>query len=266
MNYRLRILSILLIVLFQFNPTKAQSPNTGTKTFRVLNYNIHHANPPSKPGLIDHDAIAKVIREADPDVVTLQEVDHFTKRNGSVDQTREIARRTGMKYKFFRAIDHDGGEYGLAILSKRKLKDVKLVPLPDKVKGESRILAYGSIKAGGQKVIIANTHLEAGKGGENRKVQMERIVEEFGNLKTPVIICGDFNSMAGSEVVDLLDKHFTRTCIGNCPGTIPQINPTKTIDFIAGKNLSWNLIEHRVIDEPYASDHLPVLAVFALPR
>ena len=38
---------------------------------RIMSYNIHHANPPSRPGVIDLDAIARVIREQNPDLVVL---------------------------------------------------------------------------------------------------------------------------------------------------------------------------------------------------
>ena len=51
-------------------------------TLSILTYNIHHANPPSKPGLIDVDAIAAVIVKLRPDVVALQEVDVYTNRSG----------------------------------------------------------------------------------------------------------------------------------------------------------------------------------------
>ena len=44
------------------------------KNIRVLSYNIHHCNPPSKEGLIDVDAIVKAIRLQNPDLVALQEV------------------------------------------------------------------------------------------------------------------------------------------------------------------------------------------------
>src|SRR5690606_7643924 len=87
-------------------------------TVRVMSYNIHHAAPPSKPGVIDLDAIAAVIHAQQPDLVALQEVDVFTGRSGPFNQAEELGKRTGMSAHFFKAIDHDGGEYGLAILSK----------------------------------------------------------------------------------------------------------------------------------------------------
>jgi len=56
---------------------------------RVLCYNIHHANPPSRPNIIDLDAIANVIKKEQPHLVALQEVDVFTERSGkSIHQAK----------------------------------------------------------------------------------------------------------------------------------------------------------------------------------
>ena len=99
---------------------------------RVLSYNIHHANPPSKPGIIDIEAIAKVIAKESPDIAGLQEVDFKTNRSGrNSNQAAELARLSGMPYYYFaKAIDYDGGEYGLAILSKFPMEEMKSTHLP----------------------------------------------------------------------------------------------------------------------------------------
>lgn len=233
-------------------------------TLRILCYNIHHANPPSKPDLIDLDAIARVINDARPDVVALQEVETGVNRSGGADEAKILAEKTGLNYHFFKAIDHDGGDYGIAILSRYKIKDATLVPLPQEITAEKRVLGYATLKVGKQEFIFANTHLDATRTHENRIVQMKAILKEFENTKLPVILCGDLNSVAGTEVINLLDQQFKRTCVENCPGTIPVINPQRTIDFIATKNVKWPLLEYKVIDETYASDHRPVAASFKI--
>lgn len=236
------------------------------QVLRIMSYNIHHANPPSKPGVIDLDAIARVINEAKADIVALQEVETGVNRSGKVDEAKLLAEKTGLNYQFYKAIDHDGGDYGIAILSRYKIQDVKLVPLPQKVTAEKRVLGYATIKVGKQQFIIANTHLDATKTHENRVVQMESILKEFEKSTLPVIICGDLNAVAGTEVIDLLDQHYKRTCTGDCPGTIPHDNPRRTIDFIATKNVKWQLLKHEVIPESYASDHRPVMATFNIGK
>lgn len=255
------VFSALFLLQFLFQQAiHAQSADT----LRIMSYNIHHANPPSKEKLIDLDAIAKVIIDANVDVVALQEVDVNTVRSGQADEAKLLAEKTGMHYRFFKAIDHDGGDYGLAILSKFPLKKVKLEKLPQQVVAEKRILAYATIKINGQKFIFANTHLDASKAHENRNAQMQHIMQLFSKTKTPVIFCGDFNSVAGSDAINELDKHFTRTCVNDCPGTVPVVNPKRTIDFIATKNITWPLVSYNVILETYASDHRPIVSTFKI--
>ena len=66
------------------------------KTLTVLTYNIYAA----RSGV---DRIAKVIRSVNPDLVALQEVDHNAIRSKRLDQTKELARLTGLKYFIYEA-------------------------------------------------------------------------------------------------------------------------------------------------------------------
>jgi endonuclease/exonuclease/phosphatase family metal-dependent hydrolase len=232
-------------------------------TIKVMSYNIHHANPPSVANKIDIDAVAAVIKNENPDLVGLQEVDKGTKRSGNIDEAALLAQKTGMQYRFFKAIDHDGGEYGLAILSRFPIETFSKTDLPQVMKGEPRILSYITVQLPGNKTLLfANTHLDAQRADSNRVVQVQKIIGELSNKNTPVIIVGDFNSEANRETINILDQHFQRSCSGNCAFTIPETNPNRTIDFIALKNASWRVTEHKVIPEQYASDHRPVVAVY----
>jgi endonuclease/exonuclease/phosphatase family metal-dependent hydrolase len=229
---------------------------------KVLCYNIHHANPPSKVGLIDIDAIANVIKTESPDVVALQEIDKLTKRSG-MDEAKALAEKTGMNYHFFKAIDHDGGEYGTMILSKLPFSDPKSIPLPKAAPGEDRILTYVTVKLpSGKKFVLANTHLDAQRSNDTRTLQMQAILQELATKKSPVVLCGDLNSLATSDAIQLLDKQFTRTCTQDCPGTIPEMHPNRTIDYIAFKNADWLVKSYKVIPETYASDHRPIAVTF----
>ncbi|WP_187774892.1 endonuclease/exonuclease/phosphatase family protein [Pedobacter sp. BS3] len=242
---------------------KTGSTAANADQLKVLTYNIHHANPPSKPGFIDLDAVAQVIKNADADLIALQEVDKFTKRSEGVDEAKVIAEKTGLNYQFFKAIDYDGGEYGLAILSKQPLEDTKQIALPKaQEKAENRILAYADISLpGNKKITFACTHLDV-QSDASRVMQVKTILNEFKEAKHPVILCGDLNSVANTEAIRLLDGQFKRTCIENCPGTIPATRPNRTIDYIAVKNAGWEISEYRVVEETYASDHRPVLTIF----
>ncbi|KEO71690.1 endonuclease/exonuclease/phosphatase family protein [Anditalea andensis] len=236
---------------------------------RVLCYNIHYANPPSRPGYIDLDAIAKVINTEDPDVVALQEVDVHVGRSGKINEAEILAEKTGMKAYFFaKAIDHDGGDYGVAILSKYDILESHNYPLPDdrSTNPEPRVLATARMKTpGGFEFVFASTHLEV-RREENRRLQLEEIEKIAVSTGLPMVIAGDFNAKPESETISYLDKIFTRTC-DDCPPTIPVVNPNRAIDFIAFRpKAAFKVLEHKVIQETYASDHLPVLAVLEINR
>lgn len=246
----------------------ANLPLHAQQTIKVMSYNIHHCNPPSRPGIIDLDAIAAVIRKQDPDIVALQEVDINTIRSGKVNQAAQLALKTGLKsFYFAKAIDHEGGDYGVAILSKFPLSDINTyrLPMDSSTKAEPRVLAVAiATLPGGKKIRIASTHLDAQKAPVNRLLQIKAIDSIAASESLPFIIAGDFNAEENSDVIKTLDKRFTRTC-NSCAPTIPVINPKKAIDFIAYKPQKLVAVKsHRVINEIYASDHLPVLAVFVI--
>jgi len=231
-----------------------------------MTYNIHHANPPANPGKIDVDAIAQVIIREKADLVLLQEVDVHTNRSGSdLHESERIAALTGMHSLFFKSIDYDNGEYGIAILSKYSLKQGERLALPTlaSTKGEPRSLAQAVIEINGKEMVIACTHLDAQHADTNRILQAAAIREHFKNEKRPIILGGDFNAEIGSPVLQILDAAFTRSCTSNCGFTIPADNPRKRIDFITYRGMKAP-VGQAVVDEAVASDHRPVTAVFKL--
>lgn len=276
MVYRIIFIASLCFIVgcaIRKSDTSSSNPSNKDSTFelRVLSYNIHHANPPSKPNIIDIEAIANVIRQQKPDLVALQEVDVFTNRSGkTLNEGAEIAKRVGLPYYFFgKGIDYDGGEYGVAILSKYPLEEMTNYPLPteESTKGEHRTLATVIVALpNNKKLLFGCTHLDAQRLDTNRFLQINKIIQLLvPQKKHPIIIAGDFNAVPSSRIIAELDKHFTRSCITNCSFTVPQINPNKTIDYIAySASDEFSVREHKVIDEQYASDHLPLLAVFQM--
>jgi endonuclease/exonuclease/phosphatase family metal-dependent hydrolase len=246
--------------------------NTGldkpTKKFRfkVMTYNIHHCNPPSAGDKIDVEAIAKVINAEKPDFVALQEVDVNTERSGKgKNQAQQLAALTGMKFYFSKAIDHQGGDYGVAVLSKYDIEDSVRYALPihaDKPEENRTVAAITVTLPNKQKIIFASTHL--GLKEPNRLLQAETIMDKFGKTTLPMILAGDFNAVPESLVIAYFDKYFTRSC-SDCKPTIPVETPNKTIDFIMHKQGSkLKSSNTKVIDEKYASDHLPVVASFEI--
>lgn len=234
----------------------------------VMSYNIHHANPPSKPGEIDVNAIAAVINRIHPALVALQEVDAYTHRSGqNLQEAMDIGQLTGMKAYFGKAIDYDGGSYGVAVLSIFPVTEfiVHHLPTMQGTNGEPRVLAMAKVNLPDKgDCWFACTHLDAQKNDTNRIAQISEILSVFREDPLPVILAGDLNAVPGSPVIDSLDTYFTRTCPDSCTQyTIPNLHPNKVIDYIAVKPAhAFRLLSHEVPDDPYASDHLPVLARF----
>lgn len=232
---------------------------------KVMTYNIHHANPPNVAQLIDVKAIAKVINDAKPDLVALQEIDVFTERSGKeLDQAKELAKLTGMHYYFSKAIDYQGGEYGVATLSKYPITNAKgyLLPMKAGINGEQRTIAIVEVELPNKETIVfANTHFDT---ADHRDLQAEFVLNVLKEFNKPIILAGDFNDLIGSSSISQLSGYFSMTCSGACPRTVMN-HPTKVIDHIFySSNSIFISTKHEVIQEKYASDHLPVLATFEL--
>src|SRR4051812_44008771 len=92
------------------------SSSRRAKTLRVMTYNIQHgAGTDQKVNL---PRLAEVINREHPDLVGLQEVDRGVERTQHVDEIAELARMTKMEYAFAYNLHYQGGQYGVAILSR----------------------------------------------------------------------------------------------------------------------------------------------------
>lgn len=238
-------------------------------SLRIISYNIHHANPPAKPGVIDIDAIVTIFKKYPADIIALQEVDVNTKRSGNINEAKAIADALGIHAFFGKAIDHDGGYYGVALLSRYVLKDTQLIRLPmdSAAKGEPRILLAATVTLpSGRSVVVGCTHLDHRKEPKSRELQVAEINAFAKKSSMPFVIAGDLNAEPVSTAIQLLDEVFERTCTV-CPLTFPDTNPNRTIDYIAfKKSKGIKIVSHQVIPEPYASDHLPIRAVIRFNR
>ncbi|MBE8722204.1 endonuclease/exonuclease/phosphatase family protein [Sphingobacterium pedocola] len=229
------------------------------QSLKVLTYNIHHGNPPGKPGKIDLSAIAKVINDADADLVGIQEVDVNLSRSEMVDQAGKLAEMTKSNYYFSKGIDLENGEYGTLILTKHRIISQRRYDLPMPVKSENRSLAIVDVELPDGKVVsFANTHLDLKE--ENRIAQVKYINELGVRYTRPLILVGDMNARPDQTPMQLLQTHFVRNTNTNEP-TSPNVNPKNEIDYIlVGKHSKFKWIKYEVVSEKHASDHLPLFA------
>ncbi len=237
---------------------------------RILSWNIHHGE--GTDSKLDLDRIAKVIKDVQPDLVALQEVDKNCARSQSVDQPTELAKLTSLHAVFEKNIPLQGGEYGNAILSRWPIVSHRNHALPCFENGEQRGALIAEINVPLQHSSTADfpltfisTHLD------HRRDDAERIAsaDQINNIvrqqsSAPKILAGDLNAAPESEVLKTILKQWSNTTITPMP-TIPVDRPRTQIDYV----LLWHstqakVIEYRVLDESVASDHRAVFVVVEL--
>src|SRR5690606_28855223 len=109
------------------------------------------------------------------------------------------------------------------------------------------------------KIIFASTHLDS---EAHRDIQSQFILDNLKKYKDPVLLVGDFNAEMGSSSMSILNSYFNPSCPKACARTVLD-HPTKAIDHIfSSPNFKLTLKSHQVIQEKYASDHMPVVAVY----
>src|SRR5690606_30670121 len=100
-----------------------------------------------------------------------------------------------------------------------------------------------------------------------RFAQASALAAVLDTLSRPWILIGDFNDVPESRTLELFRERAREAA--KEPGarlTFPASVPDREIDFVfAGPEPNWAVLEARVVDEPLASDHRPVLAVVRLP-
>ena len=237
-------LLFIFAALFIFS---AQAQNT----LKLMSYNIKNAN--GMDNVCNFQRIANVINNASPDVVAIQEVDSMTNRSGQKYVLGEIADRTQMHGYFAPAIDYDGGKYGIGLLTKQVPLRLQSLPLPGREEARTLILAEFA------DYIYCCTHMSLTE--EDRMKSLE-LVKAFTSSSTkPLFLAGDMNAEPESGFIKELQKDF-QILSNPKQHTFPAPDPKETIDYIATLKQNakgFAVISAKVINEPMASDHRPIL-------
>ena len=258
-------LSAILLLICTSTVVLSQSTVDSSKIVRVLSFNILHGA--TTIGDFDLDVIAKVIKDAKPDFVALQEVDFKTNRARKYDLVTELGLRTQLVPLFGRAMPFDDGEYGEGILSKYTLLTSRNVALPYSPGNEPRAaLEVVCTITSKDTVAFIGTHLDHLKDEKDRVAQVKKINEVFSTNSYPTILAGDLNATPGSTPINILEEIWTSSYHKkNIKYTFPSHNPSKKIDYIMfyPKN-RWKVLETNVIQDPIASDHCAYLVILEL--
>jgi len=196
---------IFLSIIFTSLIVWSQSSLDSSKIVKVLSFNILHGA--TTKGDFDLDAIAKIIIDADPDFVALQEVDFKTNRALNYDLVTELGWRVKMAGIFGKAMDYNGGEYGEGVLSKYTFLQTRNVALPFTPGNEPRAaLEIITLLPSGDTIAFVGTHLDHLKNEKDRVAQANKINQAFSSNKYPTILAGDLNAIPGSTPINILEE------------------------------------------------------------
>lgn len=211
----------------------------------------------------------KTISEVSPDILGLNEVHEHTNHSGHQSQTGIYADALGYKYRYFaRAIDHDGGAYGIALLSRLPFISCRTVPVPDAPPEdrtssfEPRVHIDSVLHSEGKRIRVLISHY-----GLSRSEQLLAVSETIRLSKEPIptIFMGDLNAEPGDPVLAPLYSRFCDTAGGyehSRTLTFPSDAPARRIDYIFITE-EFGIIDMRV-PASVQSDHRPVTARVSL--
>lgn len=218
---------------------------------RLATYNIKHG---SLKGLA---AIADVLAPIDADVVALQEVDRATRRCGGVDQAADLGRRLSMYHAFGEAFPHDGGSYGVALLSRFPLLSPRVIALPSPPGAEQRICLLAEVE--GEELAVGSFHF--GLDPSERMAQARKLVSVVAGRRRTVLM-GDLNEGHTEPAFRLLSSSML-DCLGEAGASLPlrsypADHPTIGIDHVLrSADLPAASVARALPTD--ASDHLPIV-------
>lgn len=236
-----------------------------SKTVKVLSFNILHGK--TMKGNFNLDLIAKVIIDANPDFVALQEVDYKTNRAKKYDLVTELGWRAKMVPIYGRAMHYDGGEYGEGVLSKHTFLSTRNVPLPYLSGDEPRAaLEITTVLPSKDTISFIGTHLDHLKLETNKIMQAKEINQVFSKNKYPTVLAGDLNAEPNSNTMNILESFWTASYNKSNPKpTFSSETPTKKIDYVLFyPKHRWKVLKRETICDTIASDHCAYLVTLQL--
>lgn len=229
----------------------------------------------SRSGLLRNlDGIARFLREAEADLVALQEVDGDSHWNRRLDMPGLLAQKAGYPTSILGVNTRRGGllhlNYGNALLSRLPVKRWENRPFGNASLGEKGFL-YAEVGAGRLTVPLVILHL-CYKSPVRRRAQVARLMEflesrEKRERMSAPVICGDFNAPASGEEDAVRElRESLRPGFGDYrihpvdSPTFHALRPGRRLDFVF-LPAAFRLLSCEV-PRVLLSDHLPVVVDF----
>jgi endonuclease/exonuclease/phosphatase family metal-dependent hydrolase len=239
-----RVAAFVLPALFAAGCATAPPAPAPGREVTVLVYNIRAGK--DLAGRDNLPRVAELVRSTGADLVLLQEVDRNTRRSGPADQPATLARLTGYSVAFGRTIGFQGGDYGVALLSRWPIQHDTLVPLMVTAPAgrtigdrEQRGVLLAVVAAPGGPLAVLDTHLDA-SGDDLWRVQeiatVIRVARTAAGQGMPLLLGGDLNARPESAVHEALRGAGFRDAWEGCgegdPSTFPSSAPVRRIDYL----------------------------------
>jgi endonuclease/exonuclease/phosphatase family metal-dependent hydrolase len=261
-------------VINKLVPLNALIPAIEKQTVRIMSYNVHRfSNAHKKP--TEHEMV-NIIQTINPTIVILQEAEN---NHPIIKRFKEL----GYNHHTFAAID-SSEHFGNMILSKIPFKftktyqfasnrHIKMGRIRNYIKAEIDLSVYNK-----KNLVLYATHLAIytqvnGYSPKNtqpdKEIRLEQTQEIIGHIKAQdynknVIIAGDFNDDAQSDVWQYLLKYRFTDCLSSLDtGHLFTSLYGQRIDFIKTRLHDISLIGCYMYFSS-ASDHLPIFVDLAL--
>ncbi|WP_409300970.1 endonuclease/exonuclease/phosphatase family protein [Peribacillus sp. SCS-155] len=240
---------------------------------KVLTFNIHHGRGTDRQ--LNLDRIGAIIQTTGADIIGLNEVDrHFSERSQFKDQAKELAHYLNMQYAFGPAVTIETTgftpkrEFGNAILTKfpiQSMSNHSFDFLPKRT--EKRALLEITNNIGNEMITTYVAHLSLNPFLHSKQIAF--ILEKIQLNKGSSIIVGDWNMTPSSprwkHITHLLKDAWAEKGNRDQRGfTFPSRRPFRRLDYIFYSS-ELQLLNCEVVDiDRKASDHLPIIATFAI--
>jgi endonuclease/exonuclease/phosphatase family metal-dependent hydrolase len=249
--FRLAILTTFLVLV----------PYIFAKTIRVMTYNIHVGIGMDKK--LDLKRIADVINKEKPDLVGLQEVDRGVHRTQRIDEIVELSKLTRMDYAFAFNLPYQGGQYGVAILSRFPIRATEHRLYKNLREAERRGFIRAEIRIDGRLVQFVTTHLDY-QHDDGRLFEAQQMLAFLIDVKGPLIVLGDFNDIPAGDTYKLMRSQFDDAWANVRRSedgfSYPADKPMKRIDYIFTRRSDEIRTKRTWVVNTLASDHIPVVA------
>jgi endonuclease/exonuclease/phosphatase family metal-dependent hydrolase len=220
---------------------------------RVVSYNIHCGI--GWDGRFNERRILEVLREIEPDVVALQEVES---RASGIDMLGWLAKETGFHAIAGTTLLHADGHYGNGLLTRCPVIRSRLLDLSFR-RREPRGAISADLECDGEPIRLVATHL--GLRPAERREQVEQLLKLFRESPDDrAVLVGDLNEwFLWGRPLRRLHNYFKRS---PSPPTFPSMLPVFALDrlWTHPRGILRRLSVHASPKARKASDHLPLVA------